>query len=343
MTDKNFVSRYFEDYHVDMVIKHALPRTVTVGDCALYLALTGSRFPLHCSEVYARALGYPACPVDDMLVFHLVFGRTVTDLSLNAIANLGYAGCRFCAPVYVGDTLHAESVITGVKENSNGKTGTVYVSSRGWNQKGELVLEYHRWLMMRKRHADKPTDKVAHVPSLPSEVDGDQLYVPSFLRVDGFDNDISGSGAWWDDYAVDDAIHHIDGQTIEEAEHQMATRLYQNNARVHFNQHIEKDNRFGRRIIYGGHIISLGRALSANGLVHGFRLAAIHSGRHSAPTFAGDTLYAWSRVLAKQSIPKHQRIGALRLRTLVSKDHADMTFPDDKDKNNWPQSYRLRP
>ena len=120
----------------------------------------------------------------------------------------------------------------------------------------------------------------------------------------------------------------MDGQTIEEAEHQIATRLYQNNARVHFNQHIEKSGRFGKRIIYGGYIISLARAISCNGLANTFKLAAIHSGKHSAPTFAGDTIYAWSKILEKEIINKN--VGAMMIRTLASKNDSIMNFPDKK-------------
>jgi 2-methylfumaryl-CoA hydratase len=115
--------------------------------------------------------------------------------------------------------------------------------------------------------------------------------------------------------------------TIEEAEHQMATRLYQNTARVHFNLHAAKDSRFGRRIVYGGHIISLARALSFNGLANAFRLAAINGGRHVAPSFAGDTIYAWSEVLGKFHLPGRMDLGALRLRTVATKDRACADFP----------------
>ena len=70
---------------------HPTPRTITQGDVALYLGLTGSRNPLHCSQPYAMSLGYPSMPVDDLLVFHIAFGKTVHDISYNAVANLGYA------------------------------------------------------------------------------------------------------------------------------------------------------------------------------------------------------------------------------------------------------------
>ena len=148
---KNFKSRYFEDYNLNETINHSVPRTITSGDVSLYLATTGSRFSLNYSKDFAEKLGFKRQPLDDILVFHMVFGRTVPDLSLNAIANLGYADVRFCKPVFEGDTVSASSKIVGLKENSNGKTGTVYVKSTGKNQHGEIVLSYYRWLMMIKK------------------------------------------------------------------------------------------------------------------------------------------------------------------------------------------------
>ena len=122
-------------------------------------------------------------------------------------------------------------------------------------------------------------------------------------------------------------IDHVDGMTLEEAEHMMATRLYQNTARVHFDAHAAKDTRFGRRLIYGGHVISIARALSFNGLGAGLRIAAINGGRHVAPAYAGDTLYAWSEVLESEVLPDRDDLGALRLRTVVTKDHPCADFP----------------
>ena len=107
----------------------------------------------------------------------------------------------------------------------------------------------------------------------------------------------------------------------------MAARLYQNTARVHFNQHVEREGRFGRRIIYGGYIISLARALSFNGLANALSIAAINGGRHTAPTFAGDTIYAWSEILASLEIPGRDDVGALRIRTVAAKDRSCADFP----------------
>jgi 2-methylfumaryl-CoA hydratase len=316
------------------VIQHATPRTVTVGDAALYTALYGARFAVQSSDAFAQAIGYPLAPIDDLLVFHVVFGKTVPDISLNAVANLGYADCRFLAAVYPGDTLSASSEVIGLRENSSRKTGVVYVRSTGTNQDGAKVLEYVRWVMVNKRDAAAPAPG-DHVPNLPKAVEPSALgrACPA-IDIKAYDAALAGSGARWSDYAIGEKIDHGDGITVEEAEHQLATRLYQNTARVHFNQFTEAQGRFGRRLIYGGHVISLARALSFNGIANAFHVCAINGGRHVAPLFAGLTVFAWSEVLDRAALPEREDVGALRLRTIATKDQPCGQFPlraGDKD------------
>jgi 2-methylfumaryl-CoA hydratase len=200
------------------------------------------------------------------------------------------------------------------------------VRSVGVNQRDEMVVDYCRWVMVRKRDPSAQAPEPV-LPDLPQAVVPEELIVPAQMRVGGYDTALAGSPHLWDDYEIGEKIDHIDAMTIEEAEHMMATRLYQNPARVHFNQHTEKQGRFGRRIIYGGHIISLARSLSFNGLANAFRVAAINGGRHVAPTFAGDTVYAWSEVLGKVALPGRGDLGVLRLRTVATKDRACTDFP----------------
>ena len=324
---------FFEDFRIGQVITHATPRTVTTGDVALYTALTGSRFAVQSADAFARAIHYPHAPVDDFLVFHIVFGKTVPDISLNAVANLGYAGCRFLAPVYPGDTLEAVSEVIGLKENSNGKTGVVYVRSTGYKSDGTEVLDYVRWVMVRKHDLSVPAPEPT-VPELPAAIAPDALGdACPIINAEAWNDDLSGSRMHWSDYAVGEAIDHVDGMTVEEAEHQMATRLYQNTAKVHFNQYTESQGRFGRRLIYGGHVISLARALSYNGLANAFHIAGINGGRHVAPLFAGDTVFAWSAIVDKAELPGRDDVGALRIRTIATKDRpcADFPLADDKD------------
>jgi len=319
--------RFFEDFRLGDEIVHATPRTVTTGDVALYNGLFGSRFAVQSSDEFARRIGYPRSPVDDLLVFHVVFGKTVPDISLNAVANLGYADCRFLKPVYPDATLKAVSQVIGLKENSNRKTGIVYVRSRGFDESGDCVLDYVRWVMVRKRD-EAASVKEERVPELPNAVAPDELGA-ACPRIDAraYDTALAGSPHRFRDYRAGETIDHVDGMTVEEAEHQIATRLYQNTARVHFNQFSEAQGRFGRRLVYGGHVISLARALSFNGLGNAFHVAAINGGRHVAPLFAGCTVFAWSEVLKTAELPDRSDLGALRLRTIATKDRPCADFP----------------
>ena len=324
---KTSPGNYFEDFRIGQVIRHATPRTVTVGDVAVYNGVFGPRFAVQSSDVFAVKIGYPRSPLDDLLVFHVVFGKTVPDISLNAVANLGYADCRFLKPVYPGDTLNAVSEVIGLKENSNKKTGIVYVRSRGFNQDGDAVLDYARWVMVRKRNeaAPAPGDQV---PALPKSVDPTQLGTACPpINAAAYDTVLAGSPHCFGDYQAGEKIDHTVGITVEDAEHMIATRLYQNTARIHFDHFTESKGRFGHRLIYGGHAISLARALSFNGLGNAFHVAAINGGRHVAPLFAGLTVFAWSEVLATAELPGRNDVGALRLRTVATKDRPCADFP----------------
>ncbi len=320
MTKSN-PGNYFEDFHVGMELRHATPLTLSTGDISLYRALTGSRHALYSAATFAEANGYTGLPVDPLLAFHVVFGKTVPDISLNAVANLGYADGRFPIAIYPGDTLTAVSEVIGVKENSNGKTGVVYVRTRGFNQAGEEALSYVRWVMVNKRDAASAAPETV-IPDLPKNVDARSL---DFSRTyAGWDDALAGSSHRFGDYEFGEKINHVDGMTVEEAEHQIATRLYQNTAKVHFDGHGQKDSRFGKRLIYGGVVISIARALSFNGLGNAAELLAINGGTHTGPLFAGDTVYAWSEVLDKAELSN--TVGALRLRLVAVKDQDPGAF-----------------
>jgi len=306
---------FFEDFSMGQKIEHGTPRTITSGDCSLYTALYGSRYALHSSKEFAKSLSLDDSPIDDFLLFNVAFGKTVPDISLNAIANLGYAECKFLKPAYPGDTIKSTSEVIGLKENSNGENGVVYVHSIGTNQNNEKVIDYKRWVMVRKKN--KKLESIEKtVPKLSEEVSKEEVIEISKsydFNCDKFNFQESGSSLTFEDYTIDEKINHIDGMTIESAEHMMATKLYQNNAKVHFNHFIEKGGRFGQRIVYGGHVISLSRALSFNGLSNAFKVVAINGGTHASPCFAKTTVFAWSKILDKVEVT--DSIGAMRVRT----------------------------
>lgn len=309
--------RFFEDYRLGETIVHAVPRTISGGERALYHALYPARAAIASSDEFARACGLAGSPVDELLAFHVVFGKTVPDISLNAVANLGYAEGRWLEPVWPGDTLRSESTVIGLKENSNGKSGVVYVRSRGINQRGAVVLSYVRWVMVKKRDMAAPAPE-AVVPDLRDAVPAERLVVPKGLDFTAYDFALAGEPHRWGDYAVGEVIDHVDGVTIEDAEHMLATRAWQNTSKVHFDVSQRED---GRRLIYGGHVISLARALSFNGLANAQMIVALNGGAHANPCFAGDTVRAWSEVLDKAPTGA-PGVGALRLRLVAVKDGA---------------------
>lgn len=330
MTKSN-PGNFLEDFAPGQKIAHATPRTVTEGDVALNIALTGSRYALFSADSFAQNAGFPGAPIDPLLVFHIVFGKTVPDISLNAVANLGYAEGRLLSPVFPGDTLRAVSEVLGVKQNSNGKTGVVTVRTSGFNQDDEPVLTYVRWVMVNKRDpAADVTDAPARTPT--PAVSAAELLPPVGLDFSDYDFALAGSPHAFEDYEIGEKIDHVDGVTVEEAEHQLATRLYQNTAKVHFDALAQQGSRFGKRLIYGGVAISLARALAFNGLGNAAYMLAINGGRHVNPLFAGDTLYAWSEVLAKEDLGP---AGALRLRLVAAKNRPCGDFPFKTDGGEY--------
>lgn len=324
---KTNAGRFFEDYTVGDVIKHAVPRTVSGGERALYHALYPARHALYSSDEFARASGLPKSPIDDLAAFHVVFGKTVPDVSLNAVANLGYAEGRWLKPVYDGDTLRSESEVIGVKQNSNGKSGVVYVRTRGLNQSDDVVMEYVRWVMVRKGDLNAPAPETV-IPDLAKVILADQLVVPAGLDFTGYDFDLAGESHRWRDYEIGETIDHVDGVTIEEAEHMMATRLWQNTAKVHFDTTARPD---GTRLIYGGHVISMARALSFNGLANAQMIVGLNGGAHANPCLSGNTIRAWSEVLDKAETDA-PGVGAIRLRLVATKGGAPFELKGDDGK-----------
>lgn len=317
--------RFFEDFRLGEEIVHATPRTVGTGEAALYLALTGSRFLLHCDDAFARRQGLPRAPLADLLVFHLVFGKTVPDVSLNAVANLGYAEGRFLDFVMPGERVSAVSEVIGLRETRSREAGIVWVRTRGFAD-GRPILEYVRWVLVRKRDRERSPD-ATRVPQLRPFVPAADLVVPPSLTRLAVDPRESGSPWFFEDYEVGEKIDHIDGMGVMESEHRLATRLYQNTARVHFDDHVERAGRLGRCIVYGGVVMSLARALSFNGLGNALHLLAINAGTHANPCVAGDTVYAWSEVLDRAELAGRDDAGALRLRLVAVKNRPASSFP----------------
>ena len=146
------MSRYFEDFEVGAVYEHRLGRTVTTADNMWFTQLTMNTNPMHFDVPYAARTRFQQPLVNSAFTLALVTGMTVPDTSENAAANLAWTDIKLPKPVYVGDTLYAESEITDKRESkSNPSVGIVSMRCRGLNQRGEVVIEFKRTFMVYKR------------------------------------------------------------------------------------------------------------------------------------------------------------------------------------------------
>jgi itaconyl-CoA hydratase len=156
------LGRYFEDFQVGDVFQHPLGRTITATDNAWFTLLTMNTNQMHFNDHYAEASTFGRQLVNSGLTLAMVLGMSVLDVSQNAMANLGWDEIRLPHPVFVGDTLYAESLVLGLRESeSRPYAGIVHVRTRGLNQDGKVCVTYERKVMVYKR--DAPMDK-GHFP-----------------------------------------------------------------------------------------------------------------------------------------------------------------------------------
>ena len=320
------LGNYFEDFSVGQTIQHATPITLTEAHAVQFQAFYAPRFAVQASDHFASGIGFDRAPLHNMLVFHSIFGKSVPDISLNAIANLGYADVRWMRNVQPRDTLIARSRIIGLKQNSNGKSGTVYVHTTGMNQHAQDVLSFTRWVMVRKKAATAPALE-SDIPSLPAEVEPAGIIVPPELKIPAgtFDHRLSGSTNAWEDYAVGEIIAHASSVQMA-SDHMNATRfLGHNTAAVHFDA---AKTGTGHRLIYGGHVMQHVLSMTYNGLENALDIVAINGGSHVAPVIEGDSLQAFSKILAKSQLPNRTDVALLRVQSVGFKTSTDATASD---------------
>ncbi len=144
--------RYFEEFTVGETIKHWPGRTITEFDDTWFSLMTMNQHPLHIDEHYARTTQHGQRLVNGTLIFSLVVGMSVADISGRAIANLEYEEVKHLGPVFHGDSIYAVSVVLDVRE-SKGKPdrGVVYIQTKGYNQKDEVVLTLKRKVLVPKK------------------------------------------------------------------------------------------------------------------------------------------------------------------------------------------------
>lgn len=152
---EGWTGRYFEDFTEGDIYPHPLGRTVTKTDNIYMTLLTQNTNPIHFDDHYSEKTDFGKPLVDSTFTLALVTGQSVTDISQNAMANLGWDNIKLPKPVFEGDTIYSYSEVTGLRESkSRPNVGIVNVKTYGYNQRSEVVISFDRTMMVyKKEHA----------------------------------------------------------------------------------------------------------------------------------------------------------------------------------------------
>lgn len=145
------LGNYFEDFNSGEIIQHSLSKTIFESDNNLFCLLTMNHHPVHTNYHYASTSEHKKVLVVGTLVFSIVVGMTVPDISGKAIANLMYEKVEHLTPVFINDTLYARTEILDTRESKTKKDrGIIYVETTAYNQDGKDVLRFRRRVLIRK-------------------------------------------------------------------------------------------------------------------------------------------------------------------------------------------------
>jgi len=306
---------YLEDFQPGQVFRHKGGKTVTEGMFNAFTDFSMTTNPLSKNAGYARLHGFDGLVVPPGLVMNVVFSQTVEDISENARANLEYINMRFGAPVYIGDTLEAETTIVGVKpSSSNNDRGVVHVSTIGRREDGAIVIAFERKVQVWKNDLDAPVadavldDRPVHdlSPGVPPYRSAREYATKAHL---------ANPDTYFEDFTAGDIYEHSRGRVVTD-EHIALTGQLDNTSQVHCNQFLIDQNpeKFigGRLIVYGGIVFNLCLGLSSPDIADNSPADIVYTtGRHVGPVFAGDTVFAATEIRDKRDFPGRDDLGVL--------------------------------
>ncbi len=305
---------YLEDFRVGHTFRHKGGRTVGEGLHAHMSDFCYTTNPLHKNRRYARAYGYRDLLAPPGLVLAVAFSQTVEDVSENARANLEYIDMRYGAPVYIGDTIETETSVLSVRPStSRPELGVVHVQSVARNQDGAIVIAYQRKVQVFR---DDPAAKVDDGEIAPKPVDV-QPAIPDYdprARYEDLSH-LTNRDTYFEDFRPGDVIEHSRGRVMTE-EHIFLTGMLDNTSQVHCNQTmIDRDPaRYlgGRLVVYGGIPFALCLGLSCPDVADNSPCDVVYTtGRHTAPIFAGDTVFASTEIKSARDFSGRPDLGLL--------------------------------
>jgi 2-methylfumaryl-CoA hydratase len=310
--------RLLDDFIPGQVFAHPWDVTVDEGMLALFAASFQCALPTYSSRAAARALGLRDRPVHPFLLLNLGLSFSVHDVSERAIANLAYIDARFPAACYAGDTVRASSKVIAVKPVSAGDKGVVHVRTQLVTEAGTLVCSFERKALVR---AGKVGDRPADPPHDVVQPDGDPARLPPEMQGELGPAPRRGGFAFhWEDFQVGDVFAHPLGRTVTESEHVQLTTLARNSHPLHTDEHFCKHGSFAKtRVVYGGLVLYWILALTSRDTAgNAVWDLGLDDGAHPSGVLAGDTLFAASRVVAKE--PRGPHAGAVTLRIVGLKN-----------------------
>jgi 2-methylfumaryl-CoA hydratase len=303
---------FLEDFRPGAVYRHKRGKTVTEGLFAIFTDFSMTTNPLSKNLRYAHAYGFRGLVVNPGLVMLVVFSQSVEDVSENARANLEYIDMRFGVPVCVGDTLEAETRVLGVKLSSRDPSlGVVHVQTTGRNQDGEVVLTFQRKVQVWKREAAATVSE----GEAPAEDVPVSLVLPPYVSAQHYRDlaYLSNDNTYFEDFRAGDTLEHSRGRVVT-TDHIMLTGILDNTSQVHCNQWMveQQPDRYvgGQLIVFGGIPFNLCLGISSAD-VGDNALADVRyaTGRHTAPIFAGDTVFASTEIRAVRDFPGRDDLG----------------------------------
>lgn len=314
-TIRKKTGNFLEDFEIGQVFRHKGGKTVNAGLFNAFTEFNMTTNPLTKNSEYCRFLGFDDLVAPPGLVMNVVFSQTVEDISENARANLEYINMRFGAPVYIGDTLEAETTIVGIKPSSkDNDRGVVHVSTVGRKQDGSVVIAFERKVQIWKDNVDAPVEaaemenkpQVECTPMLPA-YDSSKDYASRAH--------LSNTDTYFEDFTAGDVYEHSRGRVMTD-EHIALTAQLDNTSQVHCNQHLIDQNPKkyigGRLIIYGGIPFNLCLGISCPDIGDNALADVVYTtGRHVGPLFAGDTVFASTEIRETRDYPGREDLGLL--------------------------------
>ncbi len=337
-TIRKLTGNFLEDFRPGQVFRHKGGKTVTEGLFTVFTEFAMTSNPLAKNARYARAYGFDGLVCPPGLTMLICFSQTVEDISENARANLEYIDMRFGAPLYVGDTIEVETKVLNVRPSSSRPNlGIVHVQSTARKDDGSVVMTWQRKVQVYKR------DDAAELH--PGEEAPDQiacdLWLPTYDAGAKYAEmaHLSSPDSYFEDFEPNTLIEHSRGRTVTD-EHIQMTAILDNTSQVHCNQYMidldPKQYVGGQLIIFGGIPFTLCLGLSSPDVGdNALGDLCYPTGKHTAPLFAGDTVFASTLVRGKRDYPGRDDLGILETTLLGHKFVREEGATNDDAPAGW--------